>query len=131
MDSSSLNLNKIISRLQLFSYNYSLNGNILIVYFPLLCFLKINFENKRIKITSHLRGLGIGLRIEIDYLLYFFIFYFIFYLLGKSGQLSSLSECMTVLVLWFMFIIYLVICFIKMEVMKLIIHNWIEKDALN
>ena len=45
---------KIISRLKIFNYNYELNGTILKIFLPMLCYLKINFVADKIKITSRI-----------------------------------------------------------------------------
>lgn len=114
---------KIISRLKIFNYNYELNGTILKIFLPMLCYLKINFVADKIKITSRISfGFRI-LPIEINFLIYGLVLYsltwFQWTILNK-GIFASFA----------ILLIYFVVCFIKLESMRSIIHNWIEKDSL-
>jgi hypothetical protein len=89
----------------------------------MLCYLKINFVADKIKITSRISfGFRI-LPIEINFLIYGLVLYsltwFQWTILNK-GIFASFA----------ILLIYFVVCLIKLESMRSIIHNWIEKDSL-
>jgi len=111
----------IISRLKFFNYRYELRGTRLKVFLPMLCYLKIDFKNGKMKMSS---GLDFGfnfLSLEYNFIIYSFILYILTWYkwatLPRAGFL-----------ILGLFVIYFVVCFIKIESLKIIIHNWIERD---
>jgi hypothetical protein len=122
MENQEIKFEKIISRLELFDYNYEVKGKSLKIFLPMLCYLKINNQDGIIKITSRL---SIGFRflpIELNFLIYGLILYCLTWF-----QWSVLNK--GVFALFGIFIIYLVVCFIKLESLRTMVHNWIEKDS--
>lgn len=123
MEKQVFNSEKIISRLKIFDYNYEIDGTTLKIFLPMFCYLKINFGTDKIKITSRISfGFRI-LPIEINFVIYGLILccltWFQWTILNKG-----------IFALFGIFLIYLVVCFIKIESMRSIVHNWIEKDSL-
>ncbi|MFD0939376.1 hypothetical protein [Pedobacter boryungensis] len=121
METMPFNHDKIISRLKLFNYKYELNGQILKIFLPMFCYLKIDFAAGRVKMTSHL-SFGIrSLALEYNFLLYglglYVLAWYYWTILNKATFL-----------LFGIFLVHFVICFIKIESLKVSIHNWIESD---
>lgn len=122
MDRPTINVDKLIERLNFFDYKYILDKTTLKIYFSMFCYLKVNFSNDKVKITSHILRPSF-----IDQLEYVFLMYaVIIFLLG--WYLPNLNK--GVFILFDIFLIYFIVCFIKTENMKSIIHNWIETDSL-
>ena len=114
---------KIVSRLKRFNYKYELNGTTLKIFLPMLCHLKVDFPEDRIKITSRIDfGFRI-LPIEINFIIYGLVLYILTWF-----QWAVLNKGIFVLI--GIFLILFVVCFIKIETMKSILHNWIEQDSL-
>jgi len=124
MDTSTFNSNKIIERLTHFNYKYELNNQTIKVFLPMFCYLKINFKNDSVKMTSHL-NIGIPI-LPLEY--NFWVYGLSFYILGWY-QLRNLNTA--IFLLFGVFLIHLVICFIKIESLRIIIHNWMESDFQN
>lgn len=124
MDKQIFNPEKIISRLQRFNYNYELIDTTLKVYLPTRCYLKIRFSNDRIRITSHLQYGFSFLPLELDFL----IFGAVLFAVGWF-QWANLNN--GVFILLGLILIHIVICFIKLESMRSIIHQWIDKDSVS
>lgn len=122
MDNQVLNSDKIISRLKIFNYNYELKGSTLKVFLPMLCYLKINSGADKIKITSHISFGFRFLPIEINFVIYGLVLYALTWF-----QWTNLNK--GVFALFGILLIYFVICFIKLETMRSIIHTWIEKES--
>jgi hypothetical protein len=121
MDKQNLNSDKIVARLKSFNYNYDLNGSTIKVYLPMLCYLKINYDSDKIKISSHISFGFRFLPIEINFAIYGIILYTLTWF-----QWTNLNK--GVFALFGIMLIYFVICFIKLESLRLILHTWIEKD---
>ncbi len=122
MDRPPINPEKIISRLKFYNYKYKLDGTTLIIYLSILCYLRIEFGTEKVNITSHSLRPGFITRLEYNFMIYGFLFYIITW----YGW-ATLNK--GIFVLLGIFLIYFLICFVKTENMKAIIHNWIEKDA--
>lgn len=123
MDTKVFNLDKITTRLETFNYNYEQKGTTLKIFLPMFCYLKIKSEQDKIKITSHI---SFGFRyfpIEINFVIYGLILYILTWF-----QWTNLNK--GIFALFGITLIYLVICFIKLETMRSILHNWIENDGL-
>ena len=121
MDTNSKPIDKIISRLALYNYTYELKEDVLKIHLPMLCYLKINFKDGKIKMTSHIRIAMSYFPLEYNFLFYGLGFYILTWYFW-----ANLNKA--VFLLFGLFIIYFVICFIKIEIMKLIVHNWIDKE---
>lgn len=121
MDKQILNSDKIITRLQTFNYNYEVKGTIIKVYLPMLCYLKINSTQDKIKISS---GINFGFRflpIEINFAIYGLVLYILTWF-----RWTNLNK--GIFALLGIILIYFVVCFIKLESLRSILHNWSEKD---
>lgn len=70
MDTITSSSDKIIERLKLFNYKYERNGQILKVFLPMFCYLKIEFKSDKIKMTSHLNFGFHFLPLEYNFLIY-------------------------------------------------------------
>lgn len=116
-----MNNDKIIERLKHFDYKYELNGQILKVFLPMFCYLKITIKSDKVKMTSHINFGFRFLSLEYNFLIYAFGLYILTWYfwptLNKAG-----------FVLLGLMFIYFIVCFIKIETVKIILHNWIEND---
>ncbi|MFI5135535.1 MAG: hypothetical protein ACHQD9_06755 [Chitinophagales bacterium] len=122
MKKLSANPERLVERLWFYNYRYRLEGSTLIVYLPMICALKVVFNEGRLKITSHLRG-----RYFFDQIEYIFLFY-CFMLVVAFAFVPNLNT--PIYPILGFFFVYLIVCFIKTEIMKSIIHNWMETDSL-
>ncbi len=122
MDRQAFYPEKITSRLQLFNYNYELKDTTLKIFLPMFCYLRIRFSPSKIKITSHLQYGFRFLPLEYNFLIYGVILYVLAWF-----QWTTLNK--GVFILFGLLVIHFVICFIKIESMRSIIHQWIEKDS--
>jgi hypothetical protein len=124
MDKQILSSDKIISRLKKFNYRYEFNGTIIKVFLPMLCYLKISLKHDNIKISSHISfGFRI-LPIEINFVIYGLVLYALTWF-----QWTNLNK--GIFALLAIVLIYFVVCFIKLESMRTILHTWIEKDEIS
>ena len=121
MNTTVTNPDKIIDRLKSFNYKYELNGQILKVYLPMFCYLKIDFKSEKLKMTSHLNFGFRFLPLEYNFLIYGFGLYILTWYFW-----TTLNKA--VFLLFGLFVVHFVVCFIKIETMRIIIHNWIESD---
>jgi hypothetical protein len=122
MENQILNKDKLISRLEIFNYDYELSGNTLKVFLPMLCYLKIKSDSGKIKITSHISFGFRFLPIEINFAIYGLALYILTWF-----QWTNLNK--GIFALLGILLIYFVVCFIKLESIRSILHNWIEKDS--
>jgi len=123
MDKQVLNSDKIISRLKTFNYNFEVKGTFIKVFLPMLCYLKINSTQDKIKITSHISFGFRFLPIEINFAIYGLALYILTWF-----QWTNLNK--GIFALLGILLIYFVVCFIKLESMRSTLHTWIEKDGL-
>lgn len=121
MDKQALNSDKIISRLKTFNYDYETKGTIIKVFLPMLCYLKIISTQDKIKITSHISFGFRFLPIEVNFVIYGLFLYTLTWF--KWPVLNK-----GIFVLFGSMLIYFVVCFIKLESLRSILHTWIEKD---
>lgn len=124
MYTTPFNPDKIVNRLKRFDYRHELNGQVLKIFLPMFCYLKIDFAAGKVKMTSHL-NFGIrSLSLEYNFLLYglglYVLAWYFWTRLNKA-----------VFLLFGIFLVHFVICFIKIEALKITIHNWIEIDGEN
>lgn len=122
MDKLIFHPGKIKSRLQFYKYNFTLNDSTLKIYLPMLCYLKIKFSDKGVKMTSHLRFGFDFLPLEFNFLIYAAILYVLAWF-----QWTALNK--GIFVLFGLLVIHFVVCFIKIESMRVIIHKWIDQDS--
>ena len=122
MENSNFNFNNIVSRLKIFNYNYELEGSTLKVFLPMLCYLKINSGPDKIKITSHISFGFRFLPIEINFVIYGLVLYVLTWF-----QWTNLNK--GIFALFGIMLLYFIICFIKLETMRSILHTWIEKES--
>ena len=123
MDKKDQISDKLISRLKRFNYSYEAKGTIIKVFLPMLCYLKINSAQDKIKITSHITFGFSFLPIEINFIIYGLVLYILTWF-----QWTNLNK--GIFALLGIFLIYFVVCFIKLESMRSVLHTWIEKDDL-
>lgn len=121
MSITPINLEKIIKRLQFYSFNFEQNENSLKIYLPMLCFLKLSFENEKVKLTSHIRFGFHFLTLEWNFLIYGLILYLLTWF-----QWPELNK--GIFILFGIFLLIFVICIIKIEAMKITLYKWMEKD---
>ena len=115
---------KIIARLKKFDYNFDLNSSTIKIYLPMFCYLKIFYGSEKIKITSHISFGFHFLPIEINFVIYGLILYCLTWF-----QWTNLNK--GIFALFGIMLLYFVVCFIKLETMKSIIHTWIEKSSIS
>jgi hypothetical protein len=115
---TTFNPDKIIERLKTFNYRYyyNVNDSVINIYFPFLCFLKIDFKSNKIKMTG--RAWLTEYRLERGFLgsavaLCFFIGF------GTADIFKAMFLPAGAALIFS----YHIICFIKTEAMKTIIHN--------
>jgi len=116
------NKQNIINKIERFDYKYEFKNETLIIYLPLLCYLKIRILENKIKFSSHIRFGFNFLSLELNFLLYSLAFYAVSYFYWETIDKG-------LLILFGLFIIYFVVCFIKIESLKIIIHNWNDKES--
>ena len=121
MNLKKFNKQSIISKLEYFNYKYEVKEETIKIYLPLLCYVKIKSENDKVKLSSHIRFGFNFLTLEYNFLIYSLVLYLLTWF-----QWSTINK--GIFVLFGIFLIHFVICFIKIESMKTIIHNWIEKE---
>ena len=114
---------KIISRLQFFNYKYELKGTRLKIFLPMFCYLQIDFPVDSVKITSRINFGFRFLPVELNFIIYGLILYLLTWF-----QWPVLNKGIFMLI--GIFLLIFVICIIKIESMRTIVHNWIEKDSL-
>jgi hypothetical protein len=124
MNNKMLDSDKIISRLEVFNYNYDLDGATLKIFLPMFCYLKVKYNSNKIAITSHISFGFRFLPIEINFALYGFALYILTWFQWTNWNKGIFA-------LLGIFLIYFVVCFIKLESMRSILHSWIEKDRLS
>ena len=124
MDNQVINSDKIIARLKTFDYNYDLKGTTFKIYLPMLCYLKIISGPDKIKITSHISFGFSFLPIEINFAIYGLILYILTWF-----QWTNLNK--GIFALFGIMLIYFVVCFMKLESLRSILHIWIEKDQVS
>lgn len=113
---------KITSRLKFFNYNFNLNAKTFKIFLPMFCYLKIKYSNNRVKMSSHLRFGFNFIPLEFNFLIYTAVLYTLAWF-----QWTTLNK--GVFILFGLLVIHFVICFIKIESLKIIIHKWIEDDS--
>jgi hypothetical protein len=122
MEVKSINQEKIIARLRLYNYDFEQNGDVMKIYLPMFCFLKLRFENEKVKLTSHIRFGFHFLTLEWNFIIYGLILYLLTWF-----QWPELNK--GIFMLFGIFLLIFMICIIKIESMKIIVHSWIEKDS--
>lgn len=121
MENISQKKDLIVSKLSEYDYKYNINGTKLNIILPMLCYLSINFLPQKTKMSSHLT---IGIRflsIEYNYLIYGIFFYFL---------MTIVSQQIILYYLIFLYYLYLIICVVKLESMKVIIHKWLDENLI-
>jgi hypothetical protein len=124
MNRPTINPEKITDRLTFYNYRYKLEGTTLTVFLSMLCCLKIKFEPEKVKMTPHVlwRPSVFG-RLEYCFFIYGLAAFFFAWLLPDLNR--------GVFYLFIVIQLYFVVCFVIIENMKSIIHNWIERDNIN
>ena len=122
MEIQKFNPEKVISRLQFFNYNYEHKDSTIKIFLPLLCYLKIRYSENKIRISSHLQFGFRSLPLEFNFLIYAVALF-----LMAWYKWTELNRGFFILL--GLLVIHFVICFIKIESLRTIIHNWIEKDS--
>jgi len=125
------NTDLIIEKLKFFNYKYTTDiyrdkpaEIILKIYLPMLCYLKVSFFENKVKMTSRiLYGINF-LSLEYNFFIYAIGLIILSFL--KWSELD-----MVIFIFLFIILIKFVICFIKLELLKTIIHRWIEEDVFN
>jgi len=124
MNSSEMYMEKIEERLKGFDYKYSLPERNFKIHLPFPCYLKVRSGEHSVKMSSHVMIAIPSLPLEFNFLISSLALYLLTW-----HQWSVLNR--GVFVLFGLFIICFVICFIKTETMKAIVHSWIEKKSGN
>jgi len=115
-----LNVETIKVKLDTFDYKYKDKEGELIVYLPILCYIKVKYTGDNVKFTSR-TFLGFNfLSLEFNFLFYSLVFYFTSYFYWTTLNKG-------IFVLFGIFILYFIICIIKVESLKIIMHNWIDQ----
>ncbi len=125
MADKQINPERLINRLELFRYRYALdtdaNEKVLKIYLPMLCYLKMKFANGKVKISSRIQYGFNFLPLE-----YNFFIYAIGLLLLTAYKWTTIDT--TVIMGLVLILLHFVICFIKLEFLKIIVHKWLEED---
>ncbi len=121
MDTAPFNPAQIVDRLNRYNYKYEVDGQMLRISLPMLCYLKIDFKSDKVKMTSHIRFGVPSLALEYNLLIYGLVLYVLAWYFW-----STLNKA--IFILLGLFVVYIVVCFIKTEALKVIVHNWIEID---
>ncbi|MBI4947140.1 MAG: hypothetical protein HY840_12165 [Bacteroidetes bacterium] len=120
MDKQTFNTEKIISRLKRFNYKYDLKGTTLKIFLPMWCCLMIDFSSDKIKMTPTANAYSLfPFTLEFEFMMIFLFF----------GTLAIYMQAPFLFGLLGIISIRFIACFIKIESMKVIVHNWIEQDS--
>lgn len=112
---------KITDRLDFFNYRYHLTENYFKIFLPMLCYLKIDFRNGKVKITSHISIALRSLTLEYNFLIYSLGLFLLSWFYWNDFNKGAF-------VLLALMVVYFVICFIKLEGLRGIVHQWIAQD---
>ncbi len=124
MKTSEFRHDKIVDRLKMFNYKYELSGQTLKVFLPMFCYLKIDFKTDKVKMTSHLNFGFRFLPLEYNFLIYGLVLFTLAWY-----NWTTLNKA--IFLLLGLFVVQFVVCFIKIETQRIIVHNWIENDNKN
>ncbi len=116
---------RLINRLETFSYRHALDTDedkkVLKIYLPMFCYLKLKFANGKVKISSRIQYGFNFLPLE-----YNFFIYAIGLLLLAAYKWTTIDTA--VIMGLVLILLHFVICFIKLEFLKIIVHKWLEED---
>ena len=94
---------------------------VLIVYLPILCYLKIRLMESKIKISLR-TYMGLGFfSLEFNYAIYSLAL-----ALLLAFEIIQVNSVLTIF--FFLFILYFLLCIIKLEFLKLNVYRWIEEE---
>ena len=125
-----MNPENIIKRLKYFKYRYTTDSfknepaeTVLKIYLPLFCYLKVSFFERNVKITSRILYGFSFLSLEYNFLIYALALTFL--------SAYSWPELNTSLYVFLsVILIHFIVCFIRLEALKVIVHRWIEEDSI-
>jgi hypothetical protein len=112
---------KITDRLDFFNYRYHLAENDLKIFLPMLCYLKIDFRNGKVSMTSHITIALRSLTLEYNFLIYGLGLILLSWFHWNDFNKGAF-------VLLALMVVYFVICFIKLGALRGIVHQWIAQD---
>jgi hypothetical protein len=125
MADKQINPERLINRLETFSYRHALDTDedkkVLKIYLPMFCYLKLKFANGKVKISSRIQYGFNFLPLE-----YNFFIYAIGLLLLAAYKWTTIDTA--VIMGLVLILLHFVICFIKLEFLKIIVHKWLEED---
>ena len=94
---------------------------VLKVYLPILCYLKIRLMESKIKISLR-TYMGLGFfSLEFNYAIYSLAL-----ALLLAFEIIQVNSVLTIF--FFLFILYFLLCIIKLEFLKLNVYRWIEEE---
>jgi hypothetical protein len=111
----------LIKKLNTFSYKFKKEEENVKIYLSYLCYLKISFVKDKVKFSSRIRYGFHFLSLELNFFIYGLAFYVI-----SSNYWATINK--GIIILFALFITHFVICFIKTESLKIIIHNWSDLE---
>lgn len=123
-----MNPENITNRLRLFRYTYTTDSfkdepavTVLKIYLPALCYLKVSFFEKSIKMSSRILYGFNFLSLEYNFFIYATG-------LALIAAFSPPQLNMAILIFLALILVHFLVCFIKLESLKTVIHRWIEED---
>ena len=131
MEATDPRLKKIVSKLEFFNYRYSLDQfrqapaeTILKIYLPLFCFLRVSFSEGKVRMSSRIQYGFNFLSLEYNFLIY------AMGLIALATYLWNAIPAVLFIGLG-LILLHFLVCFIKLEFLKTIIHRWVEDEYLN
>jgi hypothetical protein len=116
---------RLINRLVLFRYRCALdtdaNEKVLKIYLPMLCNLMQKFADSQVKISSR-KQYGFNF-LPLEYNFFIYAIGLLLLTAYKWTTIDTVVIMGLVLILW-----HFVICFIKLEFLKIIIQRWLDED---
>lgn len=111
----------LTTKLEYSNYKFKIENDTVKIYLPFLCYLKISFIDNKVKFSSRIRYGFHFLSLELNFFIYGLAFYVI-----SSNYWATINK--GIIILFALFITHFVICFIKTESLKIIIHNWSDLE---
>ena len=116
--------NRILRKLSMLGYKFKETQHtqdevVLKIYLPVLCYLKIKFSANSIKISSR-TFIGIDfLSVEWNLIIYSLVLTFLL-------AISVIQAHSMIVIFFAIFILYYLMCIIKLEALKVILCRWID-----
>jgi hypothetical protein len=93
---------------------------VVIIYLPFLCYLKVFIGSEKVKMSSKMY-FGFTSSLEWNFLFYSLTLMFLTAI--KWGRIDHF-----VFVFLYILLVYVAVCFVKLEALKVIVTRWLDKE---